>query len=66
MHCMLEGEGTLLAMREYMAQANPEGLANVVTLFLSQLAKDIALQTDGCDGGLQLAAREWLDRMGDN
>jgi hypothetical protein len=61
-------------MREYMAgvglQANSEGLANVtVTVFWSQLAKEIALKTDNCDGGLQLAtrtAREWLDRLGYN
>jgi hypothetical protein len=64
---------TLQVMYKYMAgaglQANSEGLANAITLFWSQLAKEIALQTDGCYGGPQLAvrtAREWLDRMGYN
>jgi hypothetical protein len=48
---MLVDEGTLLAMREYIAstglQANSEGLANAITVFWSQLAKEIALQTAG-------------------
>ena len=58
-HCGLEDEGTLLTMREYMAgaglRANSEDLAN-----------SIAVQTNdsASDGGLQLAAREWLDRLG--
>jgi hypothetical protein len=58
-HCMLEDEGTLLVMGEYMAgaglQPNSEDLANAITLFWPR------------DAGLQLAtrtAREWLDRMG--
>jgi hypothetical protein len=69
---MLEDEGTPLVMREYMAgaglQADPEDLANAITLVWSRLAKEIALQTDG-DAALQLATKtaiKWLDRLGYN
>jgi hypothetical protein len=34
-----------------------EDLTNAITLFRPQLAKEIALQTYGCDGELKLATR---------
>jgi hypothetical protein len=43
-HCMLEDEGTLLVMREYMAgaglHATTEDLANAITVYWLQLAEE--------------------------